>query len=462
MIPKIITEQLSALRNRERFLEAVWGLARLTALAVEMIIVACLVDYVVDRFGTTPPSLRMAMWIVMLGVLIVAAILFFQPLLARLDDDELTLWVEGKTPVLGHRLITAVQLNREDAQTAGMSRELVGVVTAEAEQQVQRVPFTRAADHTRLKRSAMVAGPALLVGLGALLAFWPVSYVLLGRMFFSGEDIDRRVAVENATKEVWAVGDTVTITVKATGLRPGEEGYLLVRQGLSFSKYDLHREDVKGTDGSQAIFTAPMPDDRYHSNFEFNAFIGDGRMKNWGQIVFRQRPVVQGDPQAWRILPSYCGTWGKSRNRFEQEQSHGDVKSIADSSVKVRVTMATPVETVRVQLLGPEKIKTAPVNPQPDVEPEPEAPSPIVEKRVVAMHQINPDANPENKGSGYKVDDELTVQGGKGSAVTLVVTSVESGGKIGEARATNTGEYQEWPENPVKVEGGQGTAQLSI
>ncbi len=357
MIPKIITQQLSALRHRERLLEAVWGLARLVALAVALVILACVVDYVVDRFTTTPVFVRLALWVAMLGVLLVAMIFFFQPLTARLGDDELTLWVEDKAPVLGHRLITAVQLNREHARIAGMSQELVGVVTGEAEQQVRRLPFTAAADHARLKRSALVAGPALLVGLGALLAFWPLSGVLLGRMFFSGEEIARRVTIDNLTAPVFAVGDPVTIRVKARGLRSDEEGLLLVRQGLAYTRYKLQREEEPGDShnaNEEAVLTARMPGNRLHGDFEFNAFAGDGRMKNWGQVVFKQRPVVQGDPQAWRILPAYCGTWGPyKQNRFQQPQPHGDVKSIKNSDVRVRVTMATPVVKARLKLLGP-------------------------------------------------------------------------------------------------------------
>ena len=63
---------------------------------------------------------------------------------------------------------------------------------------------------------------------------------------------------------------------------------------------------------------------------------------------------MQGDPQAWRILPAYCGTGAPyKQNRFQQPQPHGDVKSIKNSDVRVRVTMATPVVKARLKLLGP-------------------------------------------------------------------------------------------------------------
>ena len=140
------------------------------ALAVALVILACVVDYVVDRFDNDAGFVRLALWVAMLGVMLVAMIFFFQPLTARLDDDELTLWVEDKTPVLGHRLITAVQLNREHAHCRHVARtgrrgDRRGRAAGAA------VAVHRCGRSCPAQRTALVAGPALLVGLGALLAF---------------------------------------------------------------------------------------------------------------------------------------------------------------------------------------------------------------------------------------------------------------------------------------------------
>ena len=94
---------------------------------------------------------------------LLAGIFFFWPLMRRLDDDELSLWIEDKTPALQHRLISAVQFSQEGAKVTGMSVELVGVVTQEAESHVRKVPVAGVADHGRLKRGVLTLGPAVVV-----------------------------------------------------------------------------------------------------------------------------------------------------------------------------------------------------------------------------------------------------------------------------------------------------------
>ena len=60
-------------------------------------------------------------------------------------------------------------------------------------------------------------------------------------------------------------------------------------------------------------------------------------------------------------------------------------------------------------------------------------------------------------GTGYKVNDELTVSGGTGTAMKLIVTSV-SAGVITGALPLDTGNYSAIPTNPVSVTGGTGSS----
>ena len=60
-------------------------------------------------------------------------------------------------------------------------------------------------------------------------------------------------------------------------------------------------------------------------------------------------------------------------------------------------------------------------------------------------------------GTGYTVNDELTVSGGTGTAMKLIVTSV-SAGVITGALPLDTGNYSVIPTNPVSVTGGTGSS----
>ena len=68
----------------------------------------------------TPMWLRVGM---LAGQIVLAATLLWlwvvRPLVRRRTDDDVALFVEEQTPALGHRLISAVQLNRPNADTSG-------------------------------------------------------------------------------------------------------------------------------------------------------------------------------------------------------------------------------------------------------------------------------------------------------------------------------------------------------
>src|SRR5262245_15404480 len=139
MVPRTIRRLLSRLRARERALaqgrRAAWAVAGCAALLV----VACLVDYLVDLWQETPRPVRVGLlgmqvvgWLVALGMVL-------QPLFRRRSDEALALHLEEKLPALGHRLISAVQLNRDGAKVEGMSPDLIAAVTRQAEQQAAEV-----------------------------------------------------------------------------------------------------------------------------------------------------------------------------------------------------------------------------------------------------------------------------------------------------------------------------------
>src|SRR2546423_12089353 len=60
MVPSTILRQLARLRWRERLLRFSWGSARWLAVALIVLALACLADWLGDRFTDTPWGLRYA------------------------------------------------------------------------------------------------------------------------------------------------------------------------------------------------------------------------------------------------------------------------------------------------------------------------------------------------------------------------------------------------------------------
>src|SRR5262245_49021346 len=142
MIPSSIKQKLARLRTRERLLDLVWGVSLLVAIVLGLLLLAMLIDWAVDREMDTPPALRRFLTGAQIGIAIALAFFFILwPLRKRLSDSALALRVEDEHRKLRNRLITAVQLNEPHADTQGMSRELIDVVTKEAVERTQPLDF---------------------------------------------------------------------------------------------------------------------------------------------------------------------------------------------------------------------------------------------------------------------------------------------------------------------------------
>src|SRR5262249_14715063 len=161
-------------------------------------------------------------------------------------------------PKLRHRLISAVQLNRPDADLAGMSTELVGVVTREAEGQVRELDFPGVADHGRLRRALKFLVPVVVLALVPLL-LWPgVSRALVERHLRADVEIPRQVPLEPVrVAQVQPAAEKVTpaFRVTAENLDPDTVGTVYVTpEGQPRDRYPLRFDRQESP--NIAIYTA--------------------------------------------------------------------------------------------------------------------------------------------------------------------------------------------------------------
>jgi hypothetical protein len=358
MIPTSLQNKLSGLRRRERLLQFGWGLARWVALVLVLILLACLADYLMDRWDETPMILRQGMFYGLLGIAFLSGIYFLWPLGRKLGDEELALWVEDKTPSLHHRLISAVQLNRSGALTEGMSHELIVFVTQEAEQQAKELAFPAVADHRRLKWSASVLLPVLGLAALPLLLLPELSGILLDRFLLGDREIPRRVVLDNKTDKVWPQGEKVFLKIRARGHNDQDEAVVVVDQDGIQDRYPLEvKPDAKT---GETFFVAEIPPSS--SDFTFRAYVGDGRFRTPGQVHFEPRPVVV-NQQAWLILPSFTATKPNGLP-YEIEQPRAEIAGLPGSSARVKVKIQKPVKTVILELLSPQESPSEETSPE--------------------------------------------------------------------------------------------------
>lgn len=351
MVPRIIVERLDRVRRREGAVRLTWGLARWAALVAAALLVACFIDWVVDRRTETPGALRALLFILQLGLWIgAAAVLLVRPFLRKAAERDLALWVEEKFPEFDHRLITAVELNRPGAPIEGMSAELLTAVTRQAEEMAAGRDFAARVDRSRLKRSALyaaaVAAGALLFGLAAP----ETTSALLARQLLADREIPRSVRlVSEAERGVHPTGESLQLRFRATSAAPleGLTGEVRVEpEGRAREYYPLvyHSRSPEG----EAVFAAAIPPSSV--NFRYRAWLKDGRTRRPSEVLYEPRPVVQ-KIDAWVLLPAYCGT-RPDGSPYEQYRMRGEIAGPKGSSVRVSIEAQKPLVRAALELLG--------------------------------------------------------------------------------------------------------------
>ncbi|MBI3410459.1 MAG: hypothetical protein HY040_19140 [Planctomycetes bacterium] len=351
MIPRSITRKLAGLRGRERLLQLAWGVARWLAVILMLLLIAGAIDWLIDRDQDTPWPVRYALFFTQLIVALTAAVWFLiRPLSKRLRDDILALRVEERYPALRHRLITAVQLNKPDADTEGMSVELIALVTGQAEQQVRSLDFPAVADHRRLKWSLRAFAPAVIL-FALPFTFWPgLALTLLMRQFLADFDIPHRYSLFADDRDIRPSGEKLAlqITVRGPDLGPNQAGEVTVRpDGHRQESYPLEFVATNGPD--EAVYETQLPASSV--NFIYSARLGDGRLRRPGRIRFEPRPIVT-EVQGWVVLPAFCGV-DEHGNRYEQPQARGDIVGIGGSFARVRIYTQKPIVGAALKLFGP-------------------------------------------------------------------------------------------------------------
>ena len=344
-----LLRQLRRWRLRERLVRLAWGGSRLVAVVAVVLGIACLADWLYDRSADVPFLLRLAM--TGAQVLLAAGLgylLLARPWARTPPEDELAFQAERAIPVFGHRLVTALQLNRPGARTEGMSRSLIAEVTREAGEMAAGHRLTSLVDYRPVGWAALLLVP-VAVAWGGFFAVRPeLASALLKRQALLGVAIPRSVQLENVTPEVWPAGAEVVLRYRVTGrwteTMTGRARVVPDDQPADDYALAFEKEDP---DGSAAFFTATLPPASVP--FTFTARLADGRTRAPGRVEFEPPPQVN-QLDAWQLLPPYLG--GRSAEvdgkpvtvPYERFQPRGEVVgALPLSGVRVEAAFNKPV-----------------------------------------------------------------------------------------------------------------------
>jgi hypothetical protein len=363
MVPLTIRRQLRRAQNRENRLRFAWAAARWLVVLVLALVGACLLDFFIDRWRDTPQELRVLLLVGQLLLWSIALTVVGPLLFRRLSDSQLALWVEERLPRFRHRLVSAVQLNQPQADTRGMSPEMIAALTREAEEQARQSDFAALVDGRRRGWSLGLLA-VVAVGVAAVLVLWPqTAQALLARLFLKNQAIPRSVALEGADPTVvWRedsepavirpAGEEMWLRFRAsgTGVREPLRGQLRLdpEGGRPSERYELAFQ-AWDPDGS-AIFAARVPPSLIDATCW--AWLGDGRTRQPVRVHLEPRPVVIYQ-EAAVVLPTSIGQTPDG-SPFVEPQKGGDIiYRLPGSLAAVSLQAQKPLARAQVEILGP-------------------------------------------------------------------------------------------------------------
>ena len=243
--------RISALRGRIRRLLATYGLARVAALFIGILLFAGWADWAV-HLASPIRAVEFLATIAALGWSIRK--FFLRPLLANFDDLALALKIEDRWPGLQDRLASAVEfleLPTDQKTSDNASPELRKRVIEQAYAEVESIDFTQAIDHRPARQSLKFLGIAAALSLFSV-ALGPQSTKLAMLRFFNplgGPEWPKATQLKwlEATPKV-ALGEPWSLVVKV------EDGYTIPSSAVAeftFADGEKAEEPLRVVDGGE-------------------------------------------------------------------------------------------------------------------------------------------------------------------------------------------------------------------
>ena len=342
-LPKPILDKLRAIISRVRRLLFVRGFCATLAVGLACLLVIMAIDATVMLFSSTA---RWALSLTGLAITLVTAWWFLiRPLSRKITLTHIARILEIRHPELQERISTAVELmSSEDPDSVRGSQELIEAVVDSAVLDVGKVDPKTEFKGARASRFGMVAG-AVAVVLLLLFAIWPhQAGILIARAVAPFLDVGNAwsdtLEVQPGDVKI-AIGETVTIemTVKHDKLKRAE-----IRRTLPGGEESIERMTLiaDGDDGTKRFaITFPAVAD----SFDYRVRAG-AAVSQFYSVEAVPKPVVE------KLTLRYDFPVYTMREAVEFESENGEIRTLANTDVKITAALNRPVTEAELMILG--------------------------------------------------------------------------------------------------------------
>ncbi len=336
---EVLLDRLDGVRRRLRRVHLLAGLSRTLLVLIAALAVFFLLDWLVLTRSVESGAVDLTVRAVLvLGVLGVVGTVFSRTVVAELrterDDDEIAMRVERSHPKLRGRLISTVQLCREEDVGSLVSQEMIDALTEETVSFSEALDFGAIINRRNLKRVGLAALVVALMCGG--LGWWRKDYALalLGRLTMRSSDYPTSARIISVTPgHTVGRGDDVTIEVVADSSREVPDTATAALRTADGHAIDLTlSKQPIGKDG-QAHFIGTLT--KVVDDFSYRPLVLDARWPNWEKVAVLQRPALK-SLKLMLHYPAYL-------KQADEVSAIGDLRAPVGTVVEIQAQLTKPV-----------------------------------------------------------------------------------------------------------------------
>ncbi len=255
----------------------------------------------------------------------------------RLDRKGAALLVEREIPHLRSSLISTVELSTKGSKVPPQSRLLVKQLIADTAAKVKDIKVIgQVVRPNRVKKLALWMLAPLVPAAILLVLGWPVSGLLVKRIFLSTLPLPAATQVASVTEDLTVEeGDEVILTARATGVIPSDGHLIVMRKG----KPDDSILVTPAKPGSPD-FTATLKNVREPFRYRFELNDGTGKTHS---VAVHSPPAVK-DVRFYQIYPGYT-------HLAEEEMKPSSLKLLEGSTLRVEGSATKHLQSGSVTIL---------------------------------------------------------------------------------------------------------------
>lgn len=235
------------------------------------------VTFLVDRFFQVPISGRLVLLAGDLSALAWVLWRHWWQGLYRFDPLRMALRVEKHYPELRTLLVSYVELRGELPEWRGVSEHLLEAMRQQAVETTRPIDFKQILSYAELKRILIVSA-CVVVFAAAVSVNWPEHMrIFLARMLGANAEYPTRTHLAGMEDLVIKQGESVTVTIQASGMVPAEGTIFVAPAGGRPDKGRMLLRQAGNT------FVYQFQD--VYQSFSYSVKIGDARSRTYNVTV---------------------------------------------------------------------------------------------------------------------------------------------------------------------------------